>query len=99
MGRNLEGFDVKLTFTPDGKIETATYWDQEGCGHEKEFIPDRTTLDEIIQYYLAHYQKSHDMKPPSFCGATMEFEGRRYVCTLKPHNSNNGHDFVSRGRV
>lgn len=88
MGRRLDGFDIELTFTSDGKLSTASYRDGDGCGVAREFDPWSVTLYEVIDYHLKHYKVSHRMEPSRMCGFVLAHptdETISYHCNLEPH--------------
>lgn len=94
MGSNLNGFDVNLKFDAEGKVETATYIDQEGCGHEHAFevgVGSMVTLQNVIDYHLSHYSRSHDMTPPKRCDFEVKTPGLVFRCTEKPHDKYTKH--------
>lgn len=89
----LDSFNIRVEFAPDGKVEHAYYWDQDGCGHERAFGLS-TDLSNLIQYHLGHMDKSHGLQPPRRCTyvlATVD-QGRLH-CTLEPHGSETNHRF------
>lgn len=92
MGSNINGFEVRLKFDAAGKVEEAHYSDSDGCGHSKPFtvgVGSMTTLQEVIDYHLGHYKRSHEMVPPKFCGKEFRDDSTglevTYECQEAPH--------------
>jgi len=88
----LENFDIRLEFGPRGEVTKAQYEDGDGCGHSREFavgVGSMTTLQELIEYHLNHYWKSHKQKPKELCGYKArgydDQSRAMYVCRLEPH--------------
>lgn len=88
----LENFDIRLSFGTKGEVTKAEYADDDGCGHSKEFavgVGSMTTLQELVEYHLSHYWRSHKQKPRELCGykarASFQDGEMGYVCRLEPH--------------
>lgn len=98
MGRRLDGFDIELTFTADGKIDTVSYRDGDGCGAEALFSDPNTKLRDVVDYHLAHYKRSHRMEPARMCDFTLPHPSDmsiEYHCNREPHIGDD-HELVSR---
>lgn len=90
----LENFDIRLGFSARGEVVKAEYADGDGCGHSKEFsvgVGSMTTLQELIEYHLNHYWKSHKQKPKELCGYSVTGYSENtkvptvFICRLEPH--------------
>jgi len=96
MGSNIKEFIVSLEFTDQGELATATYWDQEGCGHTQQMDPEAKIVN-MVDYHLAHYKKSHRLEPRKRCPMAMtgvDPSSQRPInfrCTLEPHSANVKH--------
>lgn len=84
----LDGFDIRLSFAADGKVETVSYADGDGCGHEALFSDPNTKLRDVVDYHLAHYKRSHRIEPTRMCGYSLPMPGNdkvHFVCNRDPH--------------
>lgn len=98
MGNSLDEFNVRLEFDHNGDVSRASYWDQAGCGHEKE-MDLGTPLDDVVSYHLHHYRESHLMTPPRRCGFKIKADlpggvtGAVLHCVRDPHPDGTKHHF------
>lgn len=93
----LNDFNIRIEFAPDGEVEHAYYWDQEGCGHERAFNLT-TDLDDVIAYHLKHMRESHRLTPIPMCqyviAITDDHGDKRQVrCIREVHTDGLKHRF------
>lgn len=100
MGSQLDGFDIGLTFTDEGKVGTVRYIDGSGCGHSALFSDPNTKLRDVVEYHLAHYKRGHRMEPARRCGFALPHPDNitiEYHCNREPHIGDD-HKLVIRGK-
>ncbi len=87
---SLDDFIVKIEFDNDGEVSSTSYWDQEGCGHERR-IPSNYLVSDMVAYHLKHYRESHLRTPPVSCKVTAQVGNTILRCasTEEGHRSHN----------
>jgi hypothetical protein len=93
----LENFDIRLEFNAEGKVNTVSYADGDGCGHEALFSDPNTKLRDVVDYHLRHYLVGHKQSPKKRCPMTMTGVDPdtqtplNFRCILEPHRAGSRH--------
>lgn len=79
MGRpSFDTIEITVQWNDEGEPVSVKYYDGQGCGHESGPWDLYQNMFDLVNYHLAHAEKSHNMKPFKLCREVMASEGVSY---------------------